>query len=77
MSNKNEVVPPLVLVQTFTNKYPGVWDRIDLLREKTLQGEIDAIVRSRLKWVRSQALAPCSRFLVLPEQSLPALHGEG
>ena len=42
MSNKNEVVPPLVLVQTFTNKYPGVWDRIDLLREKTLQGEIDA-----------------------------------
>ena len=42
MSNKNEVVPPLVLVQNFTGKYPGVWDRIDLLREKTLQGEIDA-----------------------------------
>ena len=39
MSNKNEVVPPLVLVQTFTNKYPGVWDRIDLLREKTVAAD--------------------------------------
>lgn len=42
MPKKNEVVPPLALVQSYTAKYPGVWDKIDLLREETIQGKIEA-----------------------------------
>lgn len=38
----NEHIPPLALTQSYTRKYPGVWDRIDLLREKTVSGEIKA-----------------------------------
>ena len=42
MANKTESIPPLIMTQNFTRQYPDIWDDIDLLREETMAGKIDA-----------------------------------
>ena len=42
MPKAPETIPPLALTQHYTKTFPGVWDRIDELRSRTVSGEIPA-----------------------------------